>query len=74
MITCTPILAGRKLGPQNVPESPFLSPLMLGGDRNATPMLNNIRVRGNGDTAPMQLGGIMFNRPVMTPSTNPQTP
>lgn len=52
MLTCTPVLAGRKLGPQNVPESPFLSP-MTSTDRNATPLLNNIRVRGNVDTAPM---------------------
>lgn len=74
MVTCTPVLAGRKLGPQNVPESPFLSPL-TSSDRNATPMLNNIRMRGNGDTAQMQLGGVMFNRVVATtPSTSSSTP
>jgi hypothetical protein len=64
MITCTPLLAGRRLGPQNVPESPFLSPLL---GSTATPMLNNIKVRGNGDTAPMQLGGVMFIRPQAGP-------
>ena len=52
MITCTPVLAGRKLGPQNVPESSFLSPL-IAADRHATPMINNIRVRANGDTGPI---------------------
>jgi hypothetical protein len=71
MITCTPVLAGRKLGPQNVPESPFLSPLL--GSGNATPMLN-MRVRGGMDISPMQIGGVMINKPVATPSTNPQTP
>jgi hypothetical protein len=48
MLTCTPVLAFRKLGPNNVPESPFLSPLI---SRETTPMLRGVVIRGNGDTS-----------------------
>lgn len=73
MITCTPVIAGRKLGPQNVPESPFLSPLLGGGPTAATPMVNNMRVVGAG-VSPLNIGGVMFNKPVVQPSTNSTTP
>jgi hypothetical protein len=49
MITCTPILAGRRLGPSNVPESPIVSPMI--NSREQTPMIRGIVVRGNGDTS-----------------------
>ena len=48
MITCTPVLGGRKLGPM-VPESPFLTSGV--GTRDTTPLMKGIMMRTNGDTA-----------------------
>jgi hypothetical protein len=42
MLTCTPVLAGRKLGPM-VPESPFLSSAQA--TRDNTPMLRGVMMR-----------------------------
>ena len=48
MLTCTPVLAGRKLG-NYVPESPFLVSNQLRKD--ATPIMTKVNVRQNGDSA-----------------------
>jgi len=48
LLTCTPVLGGRKLGDQ-VPESPFLkstSPFQ----GKATPLLTGMKIKENGDT------------------------
>jgi len=42
MLTCTPVLAGRKLGPM-VPESPFLS--SAAAARDNTPMLKGVMLK-----------------------------
>ena len=47
MLTCTPVLAGRKLG-NMVPESPFLS--NNNHRRDATPLMK-VQMRTNGDSA-----------------------
>lgn len=60
LLTCTPVLAGRKLGPF-VPESPFLTSGIA--NRDATPQMNGVNFRGNGDSAPIKIGGIVINRP-----------
>lgn len=64
MLTCTPVLAGRKLN--FAPESPFLT--ANNNLRNATPVIHGIQVRANGDSDVIKLGyGITMNKPSMVP-------
>ena len=53
MLTCTPVLAGRKLG-NMVPESPFLT--ANNQRRDATPMMK-VQIRENGDSAQLNIAG-----------------
>ena len=60
MITCTPVLAGRKL--DFAPESPFLTANVLNKDQ--TPIMK-VQMRTNGDSDQIKLGyGITMNKPV----------
>lgn len=60
MVTCTPVLAGRKI--DFAPESPFLTANNFSKDM--TPMMK-VQIRANGDSEQIKLGyGITINRPV----------
>ena len=58
MVTCTPLLGGRKLA-DTVPQSPFLVSNQTRKD--ATPVIN-AQVRVQGELRPMTLGGVVINR------------
>ena len=60
LITCTPVLAGRKLD-TIVPSSPFLTNNSSAA-RDATPVVMGVSIRGNGDTRQINIGGIMINK------------
>jgi hypothetical protein len=62
LVSCTPLLGRRNL-PQEadkVPQSPFLGTNNF--KKDVTPMMQ-VRVRPNGDSDQMKIGGIVINRP-----------
>jgi hypothetical protein len=62
MITCTPVLAGRKL-PGLPPDTPFLS--SASAARDNTPLIKGMMLRGNGDTESREMRGIIIKKPNM---------
>lgn len=48
LVTCTPVIGGRKLQRDKVPESPLLQ--QYTNKFEATPLMNGIKLKENGDS------------------------
>ena len=66
LLTCTPVMAGRKLNDQP-PESPFLTSNKLGANLMNTPVMHKVTIDNTSQRKQVQIGGIIINRPnIMT--------